>query len=131
MWRRLLVLIVLIVGTGTVIAALQEINLPVDTSHPEQDARRAVRNNDFGFIGVYSYAFTIPDIEGVYRYHQFSKNLYSQLKVVRGTSDVRRADGNDINGKALAYANRYNRVLLDWIEGHHRDWLGPREPLTR
>jgi hypothetical protein len=131
MWRQSI-----IVGTAIVVIAnasaggLETIDLPRDTSHPEQDARRAIGKGDFGFIGVYSYAYTIPSVEGVYLYHRFSKNLYSRLKVVRGTSDVHGNNPGDINVRARAYATRYNRVLLEWFEKHHRDWLGPRQPLT-
>jgi hypothetical protein len=131
MRRHSIVIGVIIATVAAVMAgALQEIGLPRDTSHPERDANRAIQNNDFGFIGVYSFAYTIPKVEAVYLYHRFSKNLYSQLKVVRGTSDVHSRDVNDINVRARAYAARYNRVLLDWLETHHRAWLGPRQPLT-
>jgi len=111
-------------------AALEKIDLPRNTTHPERDAQRAIQRGDLGFIGVYSIAYTIPEVEGVYFYHRFSKNLYPQLKVVRGTSDVHGSDPTDINVRARAYAAHYNRVLLDWIETHHHDWLGPRRPLT-
>ena len=112
-------------------AALEKIDLARNTTHPERDAQRAIQRGDLGFIGVSSYAYTIPEVEGVYLYGRFSKNLYSQLKVIRGTSDVRRGPADyALNEKAHSYAKRYNAVLLDWIEKHHHDWLGPRQPLT-
>jgi hypothetical protein len=110
--------------------AIEKIDLPQNTTHPERDAKRAIQRNDLGFIGVYGYAYTIPEVEGVYLYDRFAKNLYAQLKVVRGTSDVHSRNPDDINIRARAYAARYNRVLLDWLEAHHSDWLGPRQPLT-
>ena len=121
--------LVAVVAVNTAVA-VEQIDLPRITTHPERDAELAIHRGDFGFIGVYSYAYTIPEVEGVYRYHQFSKNLYSQLKVVRGTSDVHGRDESDINARARSYAARYNRILLNWLETRHRGWLGPRQPLT-
>jgi hypothetical protein len=131
MWRQSMLIGFLLASLAYAAAnAPQKIDLPRDASRPERDALRAIERKDFGFIGVYSIAYTIPDVEGVYLYHRFAKNLYSQLKVVRGTSDVHSMDPTDINQRAHAYATRYNRVMLDWLEKHHRDWLGPRQPLT-
>jgi hypothetical protein len=112
---------------SAIAAPLEKIDLPRNASHPEQDARHAIENGDLGFIGVYDFAYNIPEVEGLYRYHLFSKSLYAQLKVIRGTSDVHAPSADDFDMRAIAYAKRYNRVLLDWIEKHHRDWLGPRE----
>ena len=115
---------------STIVAAPREIGLPRDASHPGRDATRAIEKGDLGFVGVYGYAYTIPEVEGRYNYFRFSKNLYSQLKVIRGTSDVHGLSADDFDQRAIAYARHYNRVLLDWIEKHHRDWIGPRRPLT-
>jgi hypothetical protein len=129
MWRQSVVIAVLIASLSSAAANLQEIDLPNDTSHPERDATRAIEKKDFGFIGLYGLAYMVPAVDEVY--DRFSKKLQSQLKVVRGTSDIHGNDPSDINVRARAYAERYNRVLLDWLETHHRDWLGPRQPLTR
>jgi hypothetical protein len=108
----------------------EKIDLPRDTSHPEQDCKRAIRCEEFVFIGVYSYAFTLPGVEGIYSYKHFSRHL--RLKAIRGTSDVHRGPADDfINDRARIYALRYNRVVLGWTEKYHPDWLGPRESLTR
>jgi hypothetical protein len=130
MWRSPLALAVCTAAFLSTAEAVEKIDLPRNTNHPERDAKHAIQRGDFGFIGVSGIAYTIPEVEGVYFYHRFSKKLYSQLKVVRGTSDVHGLDPNDINVRARSYAARYNRVLLDWLEKHHREWLGPREPLT-
>jgi hypothetical protein len=131
MWRQSIVVRALLASFAQAKPnTLQEIDLPRDTSHPERDARGAIEEKDFGFIGVYSYAYTIPEVEGVYLYHRFSKDIHSRLKAVRGTSDIHRNDPTDINERAWVYAKRYNRVLLEWFERHHPEWLGPRQPLT-
>jgi hypothetical protein len=122
------VIAVLIASLSSATANLQEIDLPNDASRPERDATRAIQKKDFGFIGLYGIAYMIPAVDGVYS--RFAKDLISQFKVVRGTSDEHGNDPRDINVRARAYAQRYNRVLLDWLEKHHREWLGPREPLT-
>jgi hypothetical protein len=130
-YRSFAIMLVTVVALTTTAAAVEKIDLPRNTTHPERDAEHAIQRGDLGFIGVYGYAYTIPGVEGVYLYHRFPKNIYSQLKVIRGTTDVRRGPADyAFNDKARSYAERYNGVLLDWLETHYREWVGPRQPLT-
>jgi hypothetical protein len=103
-----------------------KIDLPSDTSHPDQDAKPALKRGEFALIGVYSYAYTIPGVEGYYRWSKFSGRI--ELKVIRGTSDAMQSNEDwKFNERARQYTGRYNRVLLKYFEAHHPDWLGPRE----
>lgn len=123
--RLFFTMLILSAASAISIAAIEEIDLPKNTSRPAQDCERAIKRGDIAFIGVYGFAFTLPAVDGVYRYDRFSKDI--GLKVIRGTSD---AGERMFNDRAHHYADGYNRVLLKYLEENHPDWLGVRDTLT-
>ena len=100
----------------------QLIDLPNDTSHPQRDCERAIRRGDYHFIGVFSFKLIVPEVNDGNQWRKISKPL--SVKAIRGTSDTNRR-GRSLNERAKPYAAAYNRVLVEWVETHHPDWLGP------
>jgi len=121
--RFLALLIVLVLGSFFLARASGQDSfagvdlLYPELAHPDDDARRAIKRNDFRFVAVDRYGKDTPGVE-----------LYPRLKQHYGTKLVRQrfriiatpSQDFSFRIRARAYAEEYNGSLLRHLLGRER-----------
>ena len=84
----------------------------LEGADPAQDIERAIKKGDLRFIGVMGYSLIVPGVED---YHErYEKN--NGVRIIEGASDfILSDDVQRLNELATDYAERYNKLLLEYL----------------
>lgn len=81
-------------------------------ANPIDDFEKAVKHNDYRFVGIYGYSITVPGIP------LKCLNIKKDVKPIEGTSDSSSSyEERKFNAIARVYADDYNFQLLKYLEG--------------
>ena len=100
----------------------------VKNANITEDLDLAIKHKDYRFIGISGNTYVLPGLEGytkdkngvlgfgyLKKYEKYIDKY--KFKAIMGTSDVINSNGPDLQSVAADYAEKYNKLLLAFIEG--------------